>query len=594
MPTGAEPRCFDFRTAIRSAVRIAAAAWIALLPALLTPTAALAAPAPSRLCVPDEILVQFRPDVTDAGRLRAAREENATLAETITSDGLVRVRLDGGAGAASGAGDPASERARIADAIARWKLRADVEYAAPNLIAHGFFVPNDTLIAKVDWTWNLRTFGAYDAWDVVTADPSIVIAIVDTGVATEDHPVPDYERVGLWPGTTQYRQSPELPGPFLAGWDFIHDDAYPDDDLGHGTKVATIAVGAANNTAGSAGIAFGATILPVKVISYNNDAEMDNIVQGIRFAADRGAQIINLSLGLPPLALLRSGLTEPEIQDLIRPLRSAVNYAQQRGAILVAASGNYKADEVSYPAGFPGVIAVGAAGVDSRRATYSSFGIQLDFLAPGGDFTDLNGDHLQDQIPMLSMKPWRSEGSLAKPDSFIVDFAVGTSGAAPHISGAIALLMTQGVRGQGPIERLLRDSATIPDDIPRSARIEYGNGFVHLDRAVRLAAGGKGSAAAQRAAPGGGLETRVLSGNPARGEALLEFRMAAAGTATARVFDARGRLVRTLFEGQAPKGTSSVRWDGRDGRGAAAPSGVYFLRVDSATGSATRKVAFLR
>ena len=138
-------------------------------------------------------------------------------------------------------------------------------------------------------------------------------------------------------------------------------------------------------------------------------------------------------------------LTPKEIRDLFRPLKEAVRYAQRRGVILVAAAGNFTYPEVSLPAGYPGVISVGATGVDNRIASYSSWGRGIQFMAPGGDFTDLNNDHFQDQIANLSIKPFRSIGSLAKPDSIGVLFFVGTSAAAPHVSGAVALLMSLGL-----------------------------------------------------------------------------------------------------------------------------------------------------
>ena len=161
-------------------------------------------------------------------------------------------------------------------------------------------MPNDTTIATFDLAWNLRSVGAYDAWDVATGSPDVVLAIIDTGVAFEDHPIPSYEIPNVKPGVTMYRRSPELPGPFRPGWDFVNGDAHPNDDNGHGTFVATIAAGQASNTAGSAGIAFGVTILPIKVIDYRNDSAMEWIVNGIRFAADQGADIASLSLGFPP------------------------------------------------------------------------------------------------------------------------------------------------------------------------------------------------------------------------------------------------------------------------------------------------------
>ena len=236
------------------------------------------------------------------------------------------------------------------DAIDVWKRRPDVEYAAPNLYAQSFFTPNDTTIATFDLAWNLRAVHAYEAWDVVTGDPSVVLAIIDSGVAFEDRIIPGYERPFVKPGVTMYRQSPDLPGPFRAGWDFVHDDPDANDDNGHGTAVATIAAGAANNTAGSAGIAFGITLMPIKVVDYRNDSSMEWIVGGIRFAADHVADIANLSLGFPPVRLFRvlgytARISSPTCSS--RSGDAGEPRARAKGTILVAASGTSAPRNVS-------------------------------------------------------------------------------------------------------------------------------------------------------------------------------------------------------------------------------------------------------
>lgn len=573
--------CATFLLSLAAASGATAQSWLWETPSGIEPGLRMPGYAPG------EALVQLREPVTRERAEEIAREEGAVLAEMVTSDGLLKIRWEG------------ADR-KVFGETARWRRRSDVLYAAPNLYARAFFVPNDTTIATFDLAWNLRQFDAYRAWDVVTGSPDVVLAIVDAGVAYEDHPVPDYERPFLWPGVTMYRQSPDLPGPFLPGWDFVHDDAHPNDDFGHGTSVATIAAGAADNTAGSAGIAFGVTILPVKVLDYRGDAVLDDIIQGIRFAADQGADVINLSLGLAPIGRLRAiGFPESDLAHLVKPLRDAVIYAQRLGAVVVAAAGNFAASEVSFPAGLPGVIAVGATGVDDRKAGYSSFGSQLDFMAPGGDFLEVNGDHVQDGVAVMSIKPHRSAGSLAKPDSFDVFIFFGTSGAAPHVSGAVALLMSMGIRDQGQIEQTLRASAVNPFQLTSGFDPAYGFGLIRLGDAVRHPVGGgpKGgaNAGADVAAPEEGpFEARLHSANPARGEASLEFRTSRAGPVRARVFDVRGAVVRTLLDGAIEAGMTRVRWDGRDDTGGRVANGIYFFRVETVNGSATRKVAFLR
>ncbi|MGH7680469.1 MAG: S8 family serine peptidase, partial [Candidatus Eiseniibacteriota bacterium] len=393
--------------------------------------AALEAKQSTLRVAPAQLLVKF-PDGTPVASIRrAALDMGGSLISMVTPDGLAKVRVD-----------PFVD---VRDAMRRWKERPDVQYAAPNVIAHVFATPNDTTIATYDLKWNLRQVGAFDAWDYVTADPRIVVAIVDSGVAFEDYPIPAYEIGGVWPGTTMYLRSPELPGPFVPGWDFVNNDAHPDDDFSHGTFVATLLAGAANNVVGSCGVAFGVTIMPVKVIDFQGDAESDNIVQGIRFAADHGATIMNLSLGYPPIPLfLQSGYTLQQIADIVNPLGDAIAYAQNKGCLIVASAGNFAYPEVSYPAAFPGVIACGGTGVDGSRSSFSSWGKDLDFMAPGGEFLDVNNDHIQDAVPAYSMKPNRSPGSLAKPDSFGLFFSFGTSESAPHVAGAAALLMSAG------------------------------------------------------------------------------------------------------------------------------------------------------
>jgi subtilisin family serine protease len=279
------------------------------------------------------------------------------------------------------------------------------------------------------------------------------------------------------------------------------------------------------------------------------------------------------------------GCAPNDVNEYFRPLRDAVNYAQQRGVVMIASSGNFNAGEVSLPAGYPPVIAVGATGPDGIRSPYSSFGKNLDLMAPGGRFTQ----RTEDVLFVWSIKPNRSEGSLAKPDSFGVYPFVGTSAAAPHVTGAAALLMSRGVKAQGAIEQALEATAVRPPGQLPGRNLEYGAGLIQIDAALRNAkgVGTKGPAAKTS------IATRLLTRNPA-GEAALAYRVEHAGRVRVRVFDVRGALVRALEERDATAGERTVRWDGRDGSGAPAATGVYLVRVETPDGIATRKVAILR
>ena len=529
--------------------------------------------------VPDELLIKFRA-TTPASRIRdLVAAAGATLRRDPEADGLAWVRLAPGTA--------------VVNAAPQWEKLPEVEYASANVYARAFFVPNDTVITTTDFAWNLRNVGAYGAWDVVHGDPRVILAIIDTGVAYEEHDIPDYEQPFVTPGVTHYRESPDLPGPFIPGWDFVNNDAHADDDNGHGTQSATIAAGMANNVAGAAGIAWGITLMPIKVLDFRGDGTLANIVLGIRYAADHGAMIANLSLGFPPLQELKAlGFPESLIQHTFNPLRDAVAYAQMRGVILVAAAGNFSSADVSPPASYAGVISVGATGFDNSRASYSSFGSGLDLMAPGGDFTDLNNDGVQDLIANIGIKPYRSDGSLANPDSIDVFFFGGTSAAAPHVSGAVALLMSLGLRSQGAIEQTLRGTAITPFGNPHAYTPGYGFGLIQIDQAVSHPVPENGVARARGF--DAGTSARIASENPARGAASLAFSVERPGPVSVRVFDVRGALVRTLLSAESPAGSRVLHWDGRDQSGAPAPSGLYFFRVETTGATETRKVALLR
>jgi serine protease len=570
--TGFRLRAFAFRLFTVTAVLLALGSRQA--PAQIPQTLDREFPDPE--FVPGELLVKFNGGTAPGAVGRALAEEGANLREQVTPDGLVRVGVGGSL--------------RLEDAIARWSRRTDVEYAAPNLIAHAFLIPNDTTITVTGYDWNLRQIDAYSAWDIVQGDPRIVLAIVDTGIAFEDHTIPSYERAFVQPEATSYRQSPDLPGPFLPGWDFVNNDAHPNDDRGHGTTMATIAAGAANNIAGSAGIAFGVTILPIKVLDFEGQGAEDDIIQGIRLAADQGADVINLSLGYAPVSYFRDrlGYSQQDIMRMFNPLRDAVIYARAKGSIVVAAAGNYGADEVSLPAGFPGVIAVGATAPDGGRASYSSWGPGLDFMAPGGEPETYRNE---DYVWALGIKPHHARGStLANPEVFDVFNGFGTSDAAAHVSGAVALMRSLGIKSQGAIEQTLRATALRSPGATGPFDSSYGYGLIQLGSAVRNPVGG--GRTAQRFAAG--LQSRLLSQSPARGTAAFAFRTTRSGPISVRIFNIQGALVRNLMKGSIQPGVHAMTWDGVDEHGEAAPSGIYFLRIESPEGRAFQKVAFLR
>jgi subtilisin family serine protease len=223
---------------------------------------------------------------------------------------------------------------------------------------------------------------APQAWELTTGTASVTIAIVDTGIDLGH---------------------PDLADKIVAGTNVISPTQTPQDDNGHGTHVAGIAAAASGNATGIAGISWGARLMPVKALDANGDGDDALVAAGIVWAVDHGADIVNLSLG--------GSCPSPALE-------LAATYASSKGATLVAAAGNTGTVGVLCPAAFEPVIAVAATGPDDVRASFSSLGPEIDVAAPGvGIYSTL----------------WTSQGSG-------YGYKSGTSMAAPHVAGLVALL----------------------------------------------------------------------------------------------------------------------------------------------------------
>jgi serine protease len=320
--------------------------------------------------------------------------------------------------------------------LQRLQREALVEYAHPNYQFQAAFVPNDPLYSQ---QWNLRAIRMPEAWEISQGE-GVTVAVVDTGVTR----VPDLAQTE-----------------FVKGYDFVDDDEDPTDLNGHGTHVAGTLAQSTNNALGVAGVAFKAKIMPVRVLDANGFGSLSDVVEGIRYAVDHGATVINLSLGSRASARL---------------MEEAIAYAHSKGVTVVAAAGNENSSQVSYPARYPHVIAVSATGPDGTKAPYSNYGVGVDIAAPGGAKTPEHPEYgiLQQTI------------NRRNPDEPVFAYFQGTSMAAPHVAGVAALIQAQGIKDPDKVEAILKMSAA---PVPGDKQNFYGAGLLDAARALARARG---------------------------------------------------------------------------------------------------------
>ncbi|MDY6793917.1 MAG: S8 family serine peptidase [Actinomycetota bacterium] len=255
---------------------------------------------------------------------------------------------------------------------------AGIRWAEPNYLRSFSVVPDDT---RVPDQWHLDDIGAFDAWDTTTGSSGVTVAVLDSGIyaAHEDMDA----------------------GRILPGRNLVAGGSDVSDSVGHGTMVASVLGAATDNAIGIAGTDWECSILPVVVGDAEGVSVWDG-VEGIQYAADQGADVINMSFGGGQYAQAE---------------REAVDYAREKGCVLVASSGNGGEDLLEYPASYHNVIGVGAGDKSSSRCSFSNYGTFLDVLAPGVDIV----------VPAITAA-----------DSY--DVIEGTSFSAPMVSGLAALI----------------------------------------------------------------------------------------------------------------------------------------------------------
>lgn len=300
--------------------------------------------------------------------------------------------------------------------------------------------PNDEYYFR---QWSLPLISAPYAWSITTGSRDVVVAVLDTGLRA-DHP--DIDRNAL-----------------VAGQNFVNDQRasnYTDNvrDMSHGTMVAGIIGARTNNGTGVAGLNWSVSLMPVRVLSSTGGGSVAGVGQGIRWAVDNGADVINMSLAWD------ANSNDPGERFVVEQ----IEYAISRGVTLVAGAGNDNG-RITMPAAHPDVIAVGAVDKSKQRAWYSNYGPQLDIVAPGGSQT---GTTYRDGVLSTDVV----SGSL------YYSYQQGTSFASPHVAGVVALMYANGITDPHEIREILADTA---EDLgPRGFDNQYGYGLINAYAAV--------------------------------------------------------------------------------------------------------------
>ncbi|MBK5256127.1 MAG: S8 family serine peptidase [Vicinamibacteria bacterium] len=341
--------------------------------------------------------------------------------------------------------------------VDRFRSLPEVAYAELDGVVHAHFSPNDSLFAL---QWHLKILGAERMWDIQKGDPTVAVAVLDTGVAYEDF--------------GPFRKAPDFGSTvFLTGFNVFTHDAHANDDNFHGTHVSSIIAESTNNGAGVAGIAYQSAIMPVKVLDADGVGSNSGIAEGVDYAVSfrqggvNPVRVINLSLGGPSRS---------------QALKDAIDRAVAAGITVVASSGNDNLSPVDYPAAFDNVIAVGSVDLRKVKAPYSNFGAGLDLMAPGGDLRrDDNADGRPDGVLQQTFDP--DAASKGRYDDFAYYFVTGTSQAAPQVSALAALLARQGIKDPRAIQALMEKTA---EDLgPMGRDDQFGHGLIRPAEALK-------------------------------------------------------------------------------------------------------------
>lgn len=385
----------------------------------------------------EKVLVKFKPGLTTQSADSLLKAYQAESYHLIPKINVYVVRIEDGVS--------------VEDTLSALKVNPDVLYAGPDYKLRLCATPNDQLFS---YQYALSNPGgvllipgsptgkpqadikATGAWDYAKGDPNVLIAVLDTGI--------DYTH-------------PELVNQVIDhGKDFVNDDDEAYDDVWHGTHVAGIIAAQTNNSAGIAGVAWNCRLLAGKIIGAEGEGDYSDLIEALIWAADytNGAAkvgVINMSIGG----------TEPD-----EFLEEALQYAYNKGIVLVAAAGNDGSQGVYYPAAYDNYcLAVGATDYNDQIADFSNYGPEMDVAAPG--------------VGIISTYPV----ALTDPGYLPYAFADGTSMAAPHVAGLAALIKSvKPWLYPGDIMKIIKYS---PDDVDSTGWDDYsGYGRLNAKRAL--------------------------------------------------------------------------------------------------------------
>lgn len=328
----------------------------------------------------DQILVKFKHDRAKGLKGNKYTRHKCRCVGTIPELGVDIVKVPAGS---------------VAAKVKEYQTDSDVEYAEPDSPVRALGIPNDTYFSR---QWGMTKIDAPNAWNITQGRSNIKIAILDTGV-DQNHE--------------------DIKGKIVSNKKF--SSSYTVDDLyGHGTHVAGIAAAVTNNAKGVAGGGYTCTIMNGKVLGDDGSGYYSWVANGIIWAANNGAKVINMSLGGS-----QSSST----------LQNAVNYAWNKGVVIVAAAGNSNNASLLYPAAYTNCIAVAATDSTDNKSSFSSYGSWVDVAAPG--------------TSIFSTLPNHSYRLYSSVRAYNYGYLSGTSMASPHVAALAGLIWATTKYGTG-------------------------------------------------------------------------------------------------------------------------------------------------